>query len=844
MDSHADSPAEQPPQRAAAPRISVIVPVRNDPAHLKLCLHAIRQSIFTGYEVIVADDASTDNTVAIAEAEGAQIVRLPKRSGPAAARNAAAEVARGEILLFVDADVCLHPDSLVAVDGALNNPEIDAVFGSYDLHPAEPNLLSQFKNLSHRYYHQTAGDRATTFWTGCGAIRRDVFLQFKFDPQRFPRPSIEDIDLGSRLTRAGKKIAIDKSLQATHLKRWTLFGIFKSDLFDRAIPWTLLILRQGQIPGELNLSLSQRMASLLTLLSAAILLVSCWFKPWLMLLPFAVYGAILFTDIWTTRRPVSTRARWISAVAIMLAIVVAILYARWSMLAIAFPLLIVLLLNGRYYLFFLHHRGPLFALSVFPMQVGYYLYGLGGFGTGHAIHYVQTIERLDRFSERLRLYAAVTAVLYVLAWMLVLVRAHVKQTTVDFAVSDAIGYYVYLPSLVIDHDLKFENQLSIQFPVKDEEYSQALQHNRWPTGIALSIAPAFLVAHGTAILVHYWTGWSLFAPTGYSPVYFVFCVGWAMLIGLAGIILLDRLLIQRFLLRGRLVAGAILLTWLATHYVWYFVREPLMAHMIGASWVIFAIYLVHRIEQFLIDEPLPWWPLPLLALVMSMALICRMTNAFLLPMFIYLAVLLHRRGQMMRALQMLPLILLAMWPLALQLYIWKIVLAGLTSQGVQGMGYGENERFVWTQPALLRSLFSSRHGLFFTTPILLFSLWGWIWHLLRRGGWRDLLLSSLAASALLLWYINSAWYAWWFGPSVGNRGYVELAALFAIGFAFGIVWLNQKNFVARRIIMGLMVLATLFSFSLIGLKLLGKIGDNQLLIPWEEQVLTGRWKRI
>ena len=172
-----------------APRVSIIIPVRNDSLRLKRCLGAVAALGYRDFEIIVADDASTDETPAVAESFGASVVRIRRCIGSAAARNAAVEQARGEIVLFVDADVLVHPNTLdVAVKSLDDNPTVDAVFGSYDLDPGERSLLSQYKNLAHRYYHQAAHPRASTFWTGCGAIRRDAFRSVGgFDANLFDR---------------------------------------------------------------------------------------------------------------------------------------------------------------------------------------------------------------------------------------------------------------------------------------------------------------------------------------------------------------------------------------------------------------------------------------------------------------------------------------------------------------------------------------------------------------------------------------------------------------------------------------------------------------------------------
>jgi hypothetical protein len=80
----------------------------------------------------------------------------------------------------------------------------------------------------------------------------------------------------------------------------------------------------------------------------------------------------------------------------------------------------------------------------------------------------------------------------------------------------------------------------------------------------------------------------------------------------------------------------------------------------------------------------------------------------------------------------------------------------------------------------LHTLFHSRHGLFYWSPLLLLSMAGSVAGL-RRSGAPDPLLRGYLGAFLLLWYVNSAWYAWWFGESFGARAFLELAGLFVLG---------------------------------------------------------------
>jgi GT2 family glycosyltransferase len=146
------------------------------------------------------------------------------RLGPAAARKTGAQVARGKYLYFIDADCELQPDTLARIAEVFQaDPGLDALFGSYDDTPGAANFMAQYKNLFHHYVHQKSSELASTFWTGCGVIRRAQFLALGgFDLQRYRRPAIEDIDLGYRLKRAGGRIRLVKHVQVKHLKAWTL----------------------------------------------------------------------------------------------------------------------------------------------------------------------------------------------------------------------------------------------------------------------------------------------------------------------------------------------------------------------------------------------------------------------------------------------------------------------------------------------------------------------------------------------------------------------------------------------------------------------------------------------
>ncbi len=219
---------------------------------------------------MVVDDGSTDDVDAILSASPIPIrlIRMGARQGSAAARNTGARAAFGGVLVFLDADTCVHPDTLPAIASAFrSDPALGGLIGAYDDQPWKSNFYSQYRNLLHCYVHRTSSRQACTFWTGCGAIRRDLFLQyggFNESPHH-----VDDIEFGSRLVRDGIRIELRPEIQVGHQKEWTFFSTLKTDVLLRGIPWAMLILRERHMPNTLNVSYRNRASVALVMLAVA-----------------------------------------------------------------------------------------------------------------------------------------------------------------------------------------------------------------------------------------------------------------------------------------------------------------------------------------------------------------------------------------------------------------------------------------------------------------------------------------------------------------------------------------------------------------------------------------------
>jgi glycosyltransferase involved in cell wall biosynthesis len=260
---------DTPPQLSAA-NISVVVPVGGAARDWPRAARSLGRFEPPPGEIIVVIDGVNQQASETAASIGATVIELDQRGGPARARNLGAHAAGGEIVLFLDADIEAPSDLPGRIARIfVERPELTAVMGSYDARPGDPGMVSQYRNLLHHFIHQAARERASTFWTGCGAIRRTALLEAGGFDERYREPAIEDIELGVRLVRAGHAIRLEKTLQVTHLKRWRLGEMLATDLWRRAVPWNELMLSERQTVNDLNVRTLDRLSVVVAFLALA-----------------------------------------------------------------------------------------------------------------------------------------------------------------------------------------------------------------------------------------------------------------------------------------------------------------------------------------------------------------------------------------------------------------------------------------------------------------------------------------------------------------------------------------------------------------------------------------------
>lgn len=392
-------------------------------------------------------------------------------------------------------------------------------------------------------------------------------------------------------------------------------------------------------------------------------------------------------------------------------------------------------------------------------------------------------SRLADPAGRYRLYGVVALLLLALACTAVGLRAWMLARDVNIIVSDARWYYAYLPSVIIDGDLDFTNQIREHWDIEydpsllEDRTPRGVVRNQFPIGLAVTLVPSFVGAHVLSRVTYFATGSACIAPDGYSLVYQLFCVITVMALGLGSMMMTDALLVRHFSLEPRAIAAAILVYWIGTHYLYYYFREPLMAHVVSTFWVTTVMY----VSLAMTSVP-RWWHVPLLITAVTMAIICRPTNVFVFPVLVYVIIACARRRGLNEVLDRWPLAILGLVPLFAQLFVWW---------ALAGTGFGPSffdARFDLTRPMLLHTLLSSNHGLFFWSPLLVLAVWGGVWYAREGGhrraaGHRDPFWTSLLACAAILWYLNSARPDWWFGHAFGGRAFLELSFVFMAGLA-------------------------------------------------------------
>ena len=204
-------------------RVSVVVPAYNSALTIEDCLKAVKSSSYRNFELVLVNDGSTDGTRAIASGYADKIIDTAVRSGESCARARGVHESEGELIICVDSDVVIAPDTLDMIVKYFDGHEdISALTGKLSKTHANPDFFSQYKNLYMHYIFSRLPERITFLYGSILAIRRDVSALFIADPE-FKGGA--DTLAGQNLISHDKKIAFLNTLEVIHLKKYNFISL-------------------------------------------------------------------------------------------------------------------------------------------------------------------------------------------------------------------------------------------------------------------------------------------------------------------------------------------------------------------------------------------------------------------------------------------------------------------------------------------------------------------------------------------------------------------------------------------------------------------------------------------
>jgi len=202
------------------PQLSIIIPAKNECNGLASILPVIRR-LYPETEILVIDDGSTDATSEIAEAAGARVLRQPYSKGNGAAIKAGARAAKGDILVFMDADGQHQPEDIRSLLSKLNEG-YDMVVGAR----SRTSQAGMHRATANGVYNQLAswmvGHKVEDLTSGFRAVRAEKFKKFLYLlPNGFSYPTT----ITMCFFRAGFPIAYHpihapKRIGKSHLRIW------------------------------------------------------------------------------------------------------------------------------------------------------------------------------------------------------------------------------------------------------------------------------------------------------------------------------------------------------------------------------------------------------------------------------------------------------------------------------------------------------------------------------------------------------------------------------------------------------------------------------------------------
>jgi len=272
--------------------ISIIIPAYNCENSIEELLKSIFVSDLTEEkEIIVVNDGSTDATAERIRGYPIKLISNEKNMGSAKARNQGAAQAKGDKIIFFDADVVLMPDTLSKLTNSFKAmPEEGALIGVYSKEPLNKGFLPAYKALLDYSHWLEAKKKISFFEPRCAIIRKETFNASGGFDESIKGANVEDYEFGYRLLKK-YNIYVDKTIQVGHRFPDRIGAIIRN-FFQRGSSWVELFLQRNKFD---NIATTQRAAiSCLSAFLSSVFLISFFLSKTFLLLGVLFFAAYLY----------------------------------------------------------------------------------------------------------------------------------------------------------------------------------------------------------------------------------------------------------------------------------------------------------------------------------------------------------------------------------------------------------------------------------------------------------------------------------------------------------------------------------------------------------------------
>lgn len=401
---------------------------------------------------------------------------------------------------------------------------------------------------------------------------------------------------------------------------------------------------------------------------------------------------------------------------------------------------------------------------------------------------------------------------------------HTKVLNAPKVYSDGFGYFIYLPALFIYHDFSFGFIEGWEHPFKLIQAAGGLV-NKYAVGTAVMESPFFLAAHFISLLKDALTG--SHTATGYTNLYQYFILFGGIFYWMLGTTFLYKLLTKYGGFSEKVSLITCLFITYGTNLFHYASYDACFSHVY--SYTLFILFLYY----------LCWYESPArhgknrlihtcaFGFLAGLIFMVRNTNILFVLTYVFygvrnLSTLKLRFRTILKPKRALPIIITGFITLLPQLCYWHAATGHWFIYS-----YGSDEPFYWLAPQTINWLFSIRKGLFFWSPILLVAVVGIICSCKKR---RELYIGTVIFLVVIT-YVSSSWWSWWYGGSFGQRVSVDFLCVFALFMAYTFSLVEDKKTTGSKTIRKAACRMMLYSYCI-------------LCTVWNLICMLGYWYRI